>query len=83
MGFYQCDFAILDFLRSSGWLKKGMSVLEFGSQDLKEDRNGNICGEGGRIRESRRNVSMMIMALADMSASTLMAGMIACNLIWA
>ncbi|MDE7317415.1 MAG: hypothetical protein K2N12_06790 [Helicobacter sp.] len=48
MGFYQCDFAILDFLRSSGWLKKGMSVLEFGSQDLKEDRNGNICGEGGQ-----------------------------------
>ncbi|MDE6978194.1 MAG: class I SAM-dependent methyltransferase, partial [Helicobacter sp.] len=49
MGFYQCDFAILDFLRSSGWLKKGMSVLEFGSQDLKEDRNGNVCGGGARI----------------------------------
>ena len=83
MGFYKHDFAILDFLRSEGWLKNDMSVLEFGSQDLKEDRNGNVCGGGGRIREFRHDVSMRNMALRNTNVSTSMAGMIACDSTWA
>lgn len=49
MGFYRVDYEILDFLDNEGLLKAGGSVLEFGSQDIKEDRYGNVVGGGVRI----------------------------------
>lgn len=47
MGFYQCDYEILDYLKANELFFKGASVLEFGSQDLIEDRFGNVYGGGG------------------------------------
>lgn len=39
MGFYKIDYEILDFLKADGM--KCEKVLEFGSQDIKQDREGN------------------------------------------
>ena len=43
MGFYKVDYEILDFLKSNGM--EGGSVLEFGAQDLREDRMGNAVAK--------------------------------------
>ncbi|RAX56887.1 hypothetical protein CCZ01_08075 [Helicobacter monodelphidis] len=40
MGFYKEDYQVLDFLKESGYIKEGASVIECASQDLKEDRDG-------------------------------------------
>lgn len=38
MGFYKIDYAIMDFLKQDGLVCE--KVLEFGSQDIREDRDG-------------------------------------------
>lgn len=50
MGFYKEDYEILDFLKQKGYFKHKAEVCEFGSQDLLEDREGNVFpkSENGR-----------------------------------
>lgn len=40
MGFYKEDYQQIEFLLENGYVKKGFNVVECGSQDLTENREG-------------------------------------------
>ncbi|MDY4427246.1 MAG: hypothetical protein SPE20_07825 [Helicobacter sp.] len=53
MGFYKEDYEQVEFLLRNGLLKEGFSVVEFGSQDLLEDREGNSIHDSNNRKSAR------------------------------
>lgn len=49
MGFYKENYKQIEFLLENSYIKEGFSVVEFGSQDLVENREGNSILDSGRI----------------------------------